>query len=57
MTPPYNLQNKFFYVLTDATVVVILVPPAAPVIMMTSPLPSTKIEGHMEERGLFPGAM
>lgn len=42
---------------TEATVEVILVPPAAPTVNFTSPLLSITIVGHIEEKGCFPGAI
>lgn len=33
----------------------ILVPPAAPTMSLTSPFVSTKIDGLIEDSGLFPG--
>lgn len=42
---------------TYATAVVILVPPALPITSLTSPLQSTTIVGHIEERGRFLGAI
>lgn len=38
-----------------ATEVVILVPPAAPTNIFTSPLLSSIIDGHMDDRGRLPG--
>lgn len=42
---------------TRAVAVVIFVPPAAPVTSCTSPFPSMKMEGAIEESGRFFGSM
>ena len=38
-----------------AVAVVILVPPAAPITILTVPSEFTRIAGHMEDKGRFPG--
>lgn len=43
--------------LTQAVAVVILEPPAAPRTLLMLPSELIKTEGHIEERGRFPGAM
>lgn len=40
-----------------AVAVVIFVPPAAPVTSWTLLFSSTKMAGHIEDKGLFPGLM
>ena len=52
---PMNLQKKTK--LTAATWVVIVVPPAPPMIKAGEPSGAKKIEGLIEDWGLFPGAM
>lgn len=42
---------------TKAVEVVIFVPPAAPVTSSTSPFPSTKMEGTIEDNGCFFGSI
>lgn len=51
------MQKLYFRVPTKATAVVILLPPAAPTAKITSSFPSVIKEGHIEDRGLFPGFM
>ena len=43
--------------LTYVIPVIILGPPEAPTTSLTLPFSSTKIEGDMDEVGLFPGLM
>ena len=43
--------------LTWATEVVIIVPPAAPIVISTFPFLSSTIAGTAEDCGLFPGLM
>lgn len=42
---------------TKTVEVVILLPPAPPTTMRTSPFPSTIMDGHMDDNGRFPGLM
>lgn len=42
---------------TSATAVVILLPPAAPMTKTTSPFASVITDGHIEDKGLLPGAI
>jgi len=43
--------------LTNAVVVVILVPPAPPAMKMTLPLSSNTRVGHIDDIGILPGTM
>lgn len=40
-----------------AEAVMILVPPAPPTTILTSPFSSVAMAGHMDDSGLFPGEM
>lgn len=56
----YSYKNKkeiIPAVPTKAVEVVIFVPPAAPVTSSTSPFPSTKMEGTIEDNGCFFGSI
>ena len=53
MTNEFTEETK----LTAATWVVIVVPPAPPMIKAGEPSGAKKIEGLIEDCGLFPGAM
>ena len=43
--------------LTEATDVIVRIPPAPPITSLTSPVPFTTIAGDIDDSGLFPGDM